>query len=354
MISAILVVIFLVILLLPITVKKVEHNLEAFLLVVGAVTLVLSHLFGPEPLLNLRVIESAFLEPVKLTLATLIFGLVFRAVREPLKKKVMAVEESLDPRVFAFALIVILGLVSSIITAIIAALVLCEVVSAVNLDKKYETRLVIFSCFSIGMGAALTPIGEPLSTIAVAKLRGGSLDGDFLMLARLYGAAILPGLVAIALTGAFFHGRQVVRSESLVEDFPEPLGQIGLRAFKVYIFVMALVLLGTGFKPVIDLYIVKLPAPVLYWVNISSAILDNATLAAAELGPAMSAAQVKGIIMGIIISGGMLIPGNIPNIIAANKLKISSREWATAEFLSDPCSWLSIFSFFISGEMASR
>ena len=70
------------------------------------------------------------------------------------------------------------------------------------------------------------------------------------------------------------------------------------------------------------------PAPILDWVNITSAILDNATLAAAELGPHMTAAQVKGIIMAIIISGGMLIPGNIPNIIAANKLKIPSKAWA--------------------------
>jgi predicted cation transporter len=91
---------------------------------------------------------------------------------------------------------------------------------------------------------------------------------------------------------------------------------------------MALILLGAGFKPLIDMYISKMPAPVLYWVNISSAILDNATLAAAELGPLMSLAQIKGIMLGIIISGGMLIPGNIPNIIAANKLSISSREWA--------------------------
>ena len=328
MITVVLGVIFLVILLLPITVKRVEHNLEAFLLVVGAVTLVLAHLLGPEPLLNPGVIESAFLEPLKLTVATLIFGLAFRAMRDPLKTMIVTAEESLGPRVFAFLLILLLGLVSSIITAIIAALVLCEVVSAINLDKKFETRLVVFSCFSIGMGAALTPIGEPLSTIAIAKLRGGPLGGDFLMLARLYGMAILPGLAAVALTGAFFRGKQVTRSESLVEDSEESLGQIALRAFKVYIFVMALVLLGAGFKPLIDLYIVKLPAAVLYWVNISSAILDNATLAAAELGPGMSAAQVKGIIMGIIISGGMLIPGNIPNIIAANKLSISSREWA--------------------------
>jgi predicted cation transporter len=201
-------------------------------------------------------------------------------------------------------------------------------VSAINLDKKYETHLVIFACFSIGMGAALTPIGEPLSTIAIAKLRGGAFEGDFLMLTRMFGIYILPGLVLISLMGAFFRGKEVSRSESLTEDFAEPFQHIALRAFKVYLFVMALVLLGTGFKPLIDLYIVKLPAPILYWVNISSAILDNATLAAAELGPHMTDAQVKGIMMGVIISGGMLIPGNIPNIIAANKLKISSRDWA--------------------------
>ena len=42
----------------------------------------------------------------------------------------------------------------------------------------------------------------------------------------------------------------------------------------------------------------------------------------------MTAPQVKGIIMSLIIAGGMLIPGNIPNIISANKLRIPAREWA--------------------------
>jgi predicted cation transporter len=329
MITYILVLIFLIILLLPMLVKRVEHNLELFLLVVGSVTLLFSHLLGPERLISARFVEAALLEPVKLTIATLVFGLVFRAVRDPLKKMTMRIEARLGPRLFAFLLIFLLGVVSSVITAIIAALVLCEIVSAINLDKKYETRLVIFACFSIGMGAALTPIGEPLSTIAVAKLRGGALDGDFFMLLRTLGAYIVPGLLLVSLAGGFFRGTQVSRSESLTEDSEESFAEISLRAFKVYVFVMALVLLGTGFKPMIDMYISKMPAPVLYWVNITSAILDNATLAAAELGPVMSVAQVKGIIMGIIISGGMLIPGNIPNIIAANKLKISSREWAT-------------------------
>jgi predicted cation transporter len=328
MITYVLIGIFILILLLPLLVKRVEHNLELFLLIIGGATLALSHLLGPEPLLNLRLIESAFLEPVKLTLATLAFGLVFRSIRAPLKKRIIAAELRLGPRLFAFLIVFLLGLLSSVITAIIAALVLCEVVSAINLDKKYETRLVIFACFSIGMGAALTPIGEPLSTIAVAKLRGGAMDGDFFMLMRLFGMYIMPGLVLISIVAAFFRGAQVAPSESITEDFEESFGQIAVRAFKVYIFVMALILLGAGFKPLIDSHISHLPAPLLYWVNITSAILDNATLAAAELGPHMTAAQVKGIIMGIIISGGMLIPGNIPNIIAANKLRISSSSWA--------------------------
>ena len=37
---------------------------------------------------------------------------------------------------------------------------------------------------------------------------------------------------------------------------------------------------------------------------------------------------IKAILLGLLISGGMLIPGNIPNIIAAGKLNITSLEWA--------------------------
>lgn len=59
-----------------------------------------------------------------------------------------------------------------------------------------------------------------------------------------------------------------------------------------------------------------------------SAVLDNATLAAAEISPSMDHFTVQSILLGLLISGGMLIPGNIPNIIAAGKLQITSKEWA--------------------------
>jgi predicted cation transporter len=62
--------------------------------------------------------------------------------------------------------------------------------------------------------------------------------------------------------------------------------------------------------------------------NVVSAVLDNATVAAAEIGPSLSEAQIKSALLGLLISGGMLIPGNIPNIIAAHALHIKSTEWA--------------------------
>jgi predicted cation transporter len=118
--------------------------------------------------------------------------------------------------------------------------------------------------------------------------------------------------------------------EATLSGEAEPGGwrDVFLRSFKVYIFVMALIFLGAGFKPMIDLYLANVSSLVLFWVNIVSAILDNATLTAAEIGPSLTEAQIKSALLGLLISGGMLIPGNIPNIIAAHALRIKSTEWA--------------------------
>ena len=63
-------------------------------------------------------------------------------------------------------------------------------------------------------------------------------------------------------------------------------------------------------------------------MNSISAVVDNATLTAAEIGPSLTPVQQRSVLMGLLISGGMLIPGNIPNIVAAGRLGITSREWA--------------------------
>ena len=267
------------------------------------------------------------MEPIKITLAVLIAGLLFNRFRSHITRKLLKLEERIGPQFFGFLLIIALGVLSSVITAIIAALLLVEIISALNLDRKFETRLTIIACFSIGLGAALTSIGEPLSTITVAKLRGAPYYADFLFFTKHLGVFILPGIIGLGILGAFFRGKEVTRN-SLHQENREKLVHIFIRAGKVYLFIMALIFLGAGFKPMIDTYITKLPALALYWVNLVSAILDNATLAAAEISPKMTIDQLRAALLGFLLAGGMLIPGNIPNIIAANKLKIRSKEWA--------------------------
>jgi len=184
----------------------------------------------------------------------------------------------------------------------------------------------------------LTPLGEPLSTIVVSKL-----NGEFLYLFYLLGRFVIPAVIVFGVIGAAYtvwamrdqRGTSdlaaTTEEDSLLEDDDleqETWRGITVRALKVYLFVMALVFLGQGFTPLIDKYILTLDSRLLYWVNMISAVLDNATLAAAEISPQMSVLQIEAILMGLLISGGMLIPGNIPNIIAASKLRISSTEWA--------------------------
>lgn len=76
----------------------------------------------------------------------------------------------LSPRIFFGLTVIILGLASSIITAIIAAIVLVIIINVLPLDRKSEIRFTVLACFSIGLGAALTPIGEPLATITISKV----------------------------------------------------------------------------------------------------------------------------------------------------------------------------------------
>jgi predicted cation transporter len=107
---------------------------------------------------------------------------------------------------------------------------------------------------------------------------------------------------------------------------------------------MALILLGGGMKVIIDKYFSAVSSKLLFWLNMISAILDNATLTAAEIAPSLRLDQIIAALMGLLISGGMLIPGNIPNIISANKLNITSKEWAV---LGVPVGLITMLLYFI-------
>ena len=319
-----LTIVFSVVLVGPFLNKWIESNLEIFLFVMGAVSATLSNAWTSE------VIHEGFVAPINITLAVLVAGVLFHYTRRFLDRGMRRVLITVPLPVIVCAGIVILGLLSSIVSAIIAALLLVELITVLPLHRHAEVNLTIIACFAIGLGAALTPLGEPLSTIVVSKLSGGPYHASFGYLARLLAPYVVPAVVALGIVGMFLV-RQVKddnEASLAAEEEEEKLSEVFTRAAKVYVFVMALIFLGAGFKPLIDAYLTKMSSQALFWVNMVSAVLDNATLAAAEIGPSLTEAQIKSALLGLLISGGMLIPGNIPNIIAAHALHIKSTEWA--------------------------
>jgi len=323
---------------LPFLVKKIERDLEIFLFVMGLSAVTISQLWSK------HLICEALVEPIKISVAVLVAGLLFRYVRDHIRLTIGKVIRQIGVKWVFFLIVVSLGIMSSAFTAIIASLILVELVTGMKYDKKTETNFVVIACFSIGLGAALTPIGEPLSTIAISKLKGPPFNADFWFLVKLLGFYILPGILLLGVLSTFIKPKNSAKT-TLTEDKPESIKDIFTRSGKVYLFVMALIFLGKGFKPIIDAYIVQMPAKGLYWLNIVSAVLDNATLTAAEITPKMDIMHIRAILMGLLISGGMLIPGNIPNIIAAGKLNIPSKAWAK---LGIPLGLILMLGYFVA------
>lgn len=310
------------VLVLPFSVKKVEEELEIFLFIMGCISLTISRLWSKE------VIYEAIKEPIPIATTVLITGFLFKLYRVKIVELSKKIIKRYKPEFVVFSVVILLGTLSSIITAIIASLILSEIISVLKFKRDYEIKITVMGCFAIGAGAALTPIGEPLSTIVVAKLRGQPHNADFFYLIKNLGIWIVPLVVGFAILASKGASKYLSNREGLVEEYHETTKTIAFRALKVYLFVAALVFLGTGIKPLTEIFITKLEPEFLYWINSISAILDNATLAAAEITPQLSDRQITFIIMGLIISGGLLIPGNIPNIICASKLNIKSAEWA--------------------------
>jgi len=335
-------VIFLLVLILPFRVKPVEHNLEVFLFTCGVVALTLAGFMtipGETTGWSLKIIEEALLAPLQITTVfgipvgivqiVLVVGLLIYWFHHKLVGAIVSTVDRFPLPAIVFCLIVVLGLVSSIISAILAAIILVEIVNALPVVRKAKVEIAVVACFSIGLGAGLTPLGEPLTTIVVSKLAGTPYNAGFMFLFDHLAIYIIPAVFALGFIGVFLFNRSHTgdtKLECIIER--ESIRDIVIRAAKVYLFIMALIFLGEGFKPLILEYIIRIPSAGLYWVNIVSAVLDNATLAAAEIGPALTLTQIVSALMGLLIAGGMLIPGNIPNIIAACKLEITSREWA--------------------------
>ncbi len=344
-IAAGLVMIFLAVLILPFKVRKVEENLEIFFLIMGILAITISGMWSKEIIINaIKDPVSIGGTPIGIFQVVLIAGLFIHFYNEKIYRGIVNIMNKLGLKIFVFLMIITLGLLSSLMSVIVAAVLLSEIVAAMPVSWESKVKITVVTCFAVGLGAALTPVGEPLATIAISKLSGPPYHADFFFLFRLLADLIVPGIIAMAILGAYWVSKEGdVKAE--IPEYGETLRTVVMRAVKVYAFVSALVLLGHGLTPLVIWYFTKIPPSVLFWVNMISAILDNATLTAAEIAPELTLLQIKSALIGLLVSGGMLIPGNIPNIVSAGRLRIKSGEWAR---IGVPLGLVMMFVYFIA------
>jgi len=333
-----LAIILLAVLLLPFKVRWCERNLEIFFLIMGILSVSLSRQWSAALVIDaLKTPVMVGSLPIGIFQVVLVFGLLIHFFNDQFNRAVLALEKKLSTGVFIFILILVFGILSSLVSAIITAFLLAEVAAALPLGRKERVRLIVIACFAVGLGAVLTPVGEPMSTILVQRLSGPPYNAGFFFPIRHFAVYVVPGIGVFALFAAIWVGRKraasreaVVFVDGLVQQgkYNETLATIIIRSVKVFAFIVALVLLGEGFRPLIVWFFTKIPAAALFWINMTSAVLDNATLTAVEINSSLAISQIIAIAMGLLIAGGMLIPGNIPNIVSASRLKISMKEWA--------------------------
>jgi predicted cation transporter len=309
------IVVMLCLLIGPIAVHWIERNIEVYIVVIGIIATVLAG--GADA----AVIHQALTAPIMITVAVIAAAILFRETREALDRGFDRMRSRIPRPVLTAIAIFVLAMLSSVITAIVAALVLVEIVGLLHIHEVQRADVVVAGCFAIGLGAALTPVGEPLSTLAAH-----ALNLRFLGLFEWLAPWVIPGVVASSMLAGYF---------ALGEYFEAPAGphvretlvDILIQGAKVFGFVAGLVLISEAYAPMARRFVPMLSDAALFWANTISAVLDNATLVALEVH-GMTLERARDVILALLISGGMLIPGNIPNVISAGALRIPSRQWA--------------------------
>ena len=309
------VVILILLLFGPLAIAWIEHNIELYCLALGILATILGAGFSR------ALVVRALHEPFAISAAVIVAGSLFRWGRPQLDRSFGRLRNRVSRPVLCASAIFVIAAISSIITAIVAALVLLEVIGLLHFAPDKRVRVTVAGCYAIGLGASLTPLGEPLSTLAARALNLG-----FFGLFSLLAAWVLPGVLACSIVaGAFARGEYDETSAAAHQQ--QSYIAILFQAAKVFAFIAGLVMISEAYAPIANEYVSKMSNDLLFWANTVSAALDNATLVALEVHK-MTLPRAREAILALLISGGMLIPGNIPNIVSASALRIGSAAWA--------------------------
>jgi predicted cation transporter len=300
----------------PLIFAPLEHNLEPYCFALGMIAVTIGRQW------EWHLLRKAALDPMPITITVIAAGILFSALRPVLDRSFGVMRRLLPRPLLASFMVLLIGLLSSVITAVVAALMLVEGISLVGLGPAERTRVAVLGCFAIGLGSALTPIGGPLATLAAS-----AMNLNFADLFRLLSWWVFPGVAAVSMLAAYYARGPydlVAAADSSLHERPRRALLQGLR---IFMFIAGLILIGKACAPLASRYLDKLSDEALFWTNIISAALDNSTLVAVEFQH-ISRDRALAALLSLLASGGMLIPGNVPNIVCANKLGMRSSEWA--------------------------
>ena len=309
-------------LIVPLVSRWAESHLELFLLAVGAVAVTVSGGWSFE------LVRKTLSSPVYVSFIVVVVSVIFNNYSRYIFRVLFAFFRTLEPR-YSFALLVLLlGMASSLVSVTVAALVLAEVLQVVSLEHNTTVKITVFACYAIGLGAVLTPLAEPMGLVINNALAGPPHHADFFFLARHFLGWIFPAVCGLAVAAGFAARHAGTTMQMHIREDKENYTSILRRTLHIYMFVAALTLISTGLRPLALSTITHLDGKVLFFANAVSVIIDNATLAAIEIVPTISRTDLVYMVVGLAAFGSMLVQGNLPNIVAAEKLAIKSREWA--------------------------
>lgn len=304
----------------PVLSRTIEEHIEIFFFAIGLLSMTLAGTWRWEVARHVAAV------PVGITTAVIVADIIFGRMRVIMDRALSGMQERVARPLLCGSAVFAIAMLSALLTAIVAALMLAEMVELMRFGPRARLRVTVAGCFAIGMGSSLTPLGGPLSTLASSGL-GMDFGGLFALLAPY----VLPGVLVCAIVaGLFARGGNEASAAAAAPVLPligESVMRAFIRGFEIYVFIAGLALIGYAFAPLATRYVPMLGPAALYWANTVSAAMDNATLVALEIH-AMDPARARQAIIALLLAGGMLIPGNIPNIVAAAALQIGAGAWA--------------------------
>lgn len=309
-------------LVLPLTIRWVESHLELFLLSVGVVAVTISGGWSKQ------LLHATLSSPVYVSFIVIVVSIIFNNYSRYIFRILFAFFRALEPRYSFALLILVLGISSSLVSVTVSALVLAEVLKVVSLEHNTMVKITVFACYAIGLGAVLTPLAEPMGLVISQALAGPPHHADFFFLLRHFFGWIFPAICALAAVAGYTARHAGTTLQMHIREDKENYSSILRRTGHIYMFVAALTLISAGLRPLAQSTITHLGGKVLFLANAVSVIIDNATLAAIEIVPTISTTDLTYMVIGLAAFGSMLVQGNLPNIVAAEKLGIKSREWA--------------------------